>query len=249
MGEARALLLEAAELADLVPTLAPLAWAGLAYNCHENGAHEESATWAGRVEAALAYSGDASYLRLWLCVLGCRHHVRAGRFAEAVEIAERAARTAQSSGIVEPCLVPWHGAAIEAHVAAGRLGPAAELVASLEETCQPLPCHAPRAVAAWGGATVAWRLGDTNGAEAGFERALAHNARVPMPLAEAETLIAYGRFLRQTGRPSVARDILHRALQLLEPTGAGRLQFIAHEELAGAGGRRRRAGGRGTADS
>jgi hypothetical protein len=94
--------------------------------------------------------------------------------------------------------VPWHGAAIEAHVAAGRLGPATELLASLEATCQPLPCQAPRAVAAWGGATLAWKQGDTDDAGAGFERALAHNARVPMPLAEAETLIVYGRFLRQT---------------------------------------------------
>ena len=104
-----------------------------------------------------------------------------------------------------------------------------------------MPCHAPRAVAAWGAAIVAWRRGDVGRPRAGFEQALAHNAKVAMPLAQAETLVAYGRFLRQTGRPSVARQTLHRALQVLEPTGAGRLQGIAQEELAGAGGRRRRA--------
>ena len=137
--------------------------------------------------------------------------------------------------------MPWHSAAIEAHLAAGQLEQAAALVASLDEICRPLPCHAPRAVSAWGGAIVAWRRGDLEEAEAGFEQALVHNAKVAMPLAEAETLIAYGRFLRQTGRPSVARQTLHRALQVLEPTGAGRLQVIAQEELAGAGGRRSRA--------
>ena len=241
LQEGRALLLEAADLADLVPTLAPLAWAGLAYNCHEQGAHEESEAWAARVEGALSRGGQASYLRLWLCLLSCRYHLRAGRFTEAVEVAEQAMATAQSSGIVEPCIVPWHAAAIEAQVAAGRLAQAAEVAAFLEETCRALPCQAPRAVAAWGAATVAWRQGETDDAEAGFERALGHNARVPMPLAEAETLVAYGRFLRQTGRPSEAREILHRALLVLEPTGAGRLQLIAQEELAGAGGRRRRA--------
>jgi DNA-binding CsgD family transcriptional regulator len=241
LGEARSFLLEAAELADLVPTLAPLAWAGLAYNCYEQGAHEESAAWAGRVDAALARGNGSSYLRLWLCVLSCRHHLRAGQFADAVDAAEQAAATAYGSGLLEPCIVPWHAAAIEAHVAAGRLDGAATLVATLEETCRPLACHAPRAVAAWGGAVVASRQGDADGAEAGFERALAHNAKVPMPLAEAETLIAYGRFLRQTGRPRAAREVLHRAISVLEPTGAGRLQLAAQEELAGAGGRRKRA--------
>jgi DNA-binding CsgD family transcriptional regulator len=241
LAEARALLAEAAELADLVPTLAPLAWVGLAYNCHEQGAQEESSGWAARVGTTLVRGGEASYLRLWLCLMTCRNQLRAGRFVEAVEAADQASETARSSGILEPCIVPWHSAAIEAHVAAGNLELAAELVASLDEICQPLPCHAPRAVAAWGGALVAWRGGDLDLAEAGFERALAHNAKVAMPLAQAETLVAHGRFLRQTGRPSVARQTLHRALQVLEPTGAGRLQGIAQQELAGAGGRRRRA--------
>ena len=241
LAEARALLLEAAEVADLVPTLAPLAWAGLAYNCHEAGAHEESSAWAGQVEAAMARGGESSYLRLWLCLLGCRNQLRAGRTDEAVEAADRAAATARASGILEPCIVPWHGAAVEAYLAAGKLEQAGELLAHLDELCQPLPCHAPRAVGAWGAAIVAWRRGDIETAEAGFNQALAHNAKVAMPLAQAETLVAYGRFLRQTGRPSVARQTLHRALQVLEPTGARRLQAIAQEELAGAGGRRRRA--------
>ena len=67
LAEARALLVEAAELADLVPTLAPLAWVGLAYNCHEQGAQEESSGWAARVGATLVRGGEPSYLRLWLC--------------------------------------------------------------------------------------------------------------------------------------------------------------------------------------
>ncbi len=241
LAEAHELLVEAAELADLVPTLAPLAWAGLAYNCHEQGAQEESAVWAARVESALGRSGESPYLRLWLLLLTCRNHLRMGRFVEAAEAAEGAAGTAGASGILEPCIVPWHGAAIEAHVAAGQLERAEELVASLEEACLPLSCHAPRAVSACGGAIVAWKRGDLDGAQASFELALEHNANVAMPLATAETLIVYGRFLRQTGRPTVARGVLHRALQVLEPTGAGRLQVMAQEELAGAGGRRRRA--------
>lgn len=130
--------------------------------------------------------------------------------------------------------------AIEALVAAGDLDRAARLVARLEALRRRLPCRAPRAVVAWGGA-IAWRQGNLEVAAVGFKPALQHNAAVPMPLAHAETLIAYRRFLRHTGNLALARETLHQALAVLEPTGAGRLQKIAHEELAGAGGRRRRA--------
>jgi DNA-binding CsgD family transcriptional regulator len=65
-----------------------------------------------------------------------------------------------------------------------------------------------------------------------------------MPLAHAETLIFYGRFLRHSGDLPKARKVLRRALQILEPIGAGRLLSIAAEELAVAGGQPRRSYGR-----
>ncbi|MDA8302511.1 MAG: LuxR C-terminal-related transcriptional regulator [Actinomycetota bacterium] len=77
-----------------------------------------------------------------------------------------------------------------------------------------------------------------------IEAAEAHLAAgrplVPMPLAEAETLLAHGRFLRCSRQPGRARGILHRAMVVLEPTGAGRLQALLRGELAAAGGRSRR---------
>ncbi len=241
LAEARALLLEAADVADLVPTLAPVAWAGLAYNCHEAGALEESSAWAARVETAMGHGGESSYLRLWLLLLECRNQLRAGQIDEAVEAADRAATTARGSGILEPCIVPWHRRGCGS-LRGGGPARAGRGVGGLPGRAVPaFALPRPRAVSAAGAATVAWRRGDLETAEAGFNQALGHNAKVAMPLAQAETLVAYGRFLRQTGRPSVARQTLHRALQVLEPTGAGRLQVIAQEELAGAGGRRRRA--------
>ena len=98
LAEAQALLLEAAELADLVPTLAPLAWVGLAYNCHEQGKHDESSEWSGRVEAGLARSGAPSYLRLWLCLVTCRNQLRAGRPDQAAEAAEQSGRDRSQFG-------------------------------------------------------------------------------------------------------------------------------------------------------
>jgi DNA-binding CsgD family transcriptional regulator len=240
LREARKLLDGTAEMSELTPFLTPFSSVGLANTCHELGADEDSAIWAKRVEDFMTRSGEAPYLRLWLCLLTCRTQLRAGQIDQAVTAAERAAHTAESSGILEPCMVPWHGAAIDAHVAAGRLDQAIELVAWLEQICVPLPCRAPRAVAAAGQAAVAWRQDRLGEARKHYQTALAHNAAVPMPLAEAETLIAYGRFLRHTGHNTEAREVLHRALRVLEPTGAGRLQTLASEELAAAGGRRRR---------
>jgi DNA-binding CsgD family transcriptional regulator len=241
LDEANRLVARAAEAADLAPGLAPFAWVGLAHTCHEQGSGAEGALWASRVEAAIGPMGGSPYLRLWLCMLCCREKLRSGELAAAVEYAEQAALVAKTFGIIEPCIVPWQGAAIEAHVSSGQLEKAAELVSSLDEICRLLPCRAPRAVAACGGALVAWRSGDLSRAEAGFNEALCHNRAVPMPLAEAETLIAYGRFLRHGGQMARARRVLHDALSVLEGTGAGRLQGIAQEQLALAGGRRSRS--------
>lgn len=85
---------------------------------------------------------------------------------------------------------------------------------------------------------IAWRSGDVEAADQLFEEALLHNAAVPMPLAYAETLIAKGRFLRHTGRLQEARKVLRSALGVVESAGAVRLQRIALQELAVAGGRR-----------
>lgn len=237
LDEAYASLRDGVAVADVLPSVAPYASVGLAHVCHELGRHEESAAWAERVEAMSSRIGETAYLRLWLLLISCRDELRSGRVQSAVTIAERAAALAAGSGILEPCVVPWHSAAIEAYVAAGMLDEASDLACSLESLCQPLPCHAPRAVAAAGRATVEWRQGHVEAAEALFDEALAHNTAVAMPLAEAETRIAYGRFLRLTGRVARARTVLHRALEVLDPTGAARLGQAATDELAAAGGR------------
>jgi DNA-binding CsgD family transcriptional regulator len=243
VAKARELVAEAAVVAELAPTLGPFAWVGLAHTCYEQADWVESAKWAARVEEAAGRIGGAPYLRLWLCFLECEEALRGGDVDRAVKAAERARLIADGSGVVEPCIVPWHGPAIEAYVVSGKVDQAGALAASLERICRPLPCHAPRAVAARGRGLVAWRSGDRAGAEEAFQVALGENRAVAMPLAEAETLLTYGRFLRCNGRLAEARGVLHQALVVLEGTGAGRLAGVAREELSLAGGRRSRAGG------
>jgi DNA-binding CsgD family transcriptional regulator len=238
LDEAKALLVTAAELSDLSPMIAPFASIGLANTCHEMGDAQGTDFWTARVATLMATMGESAYLRLWLCLLAGRTALRRGQLELALETSEMAAGTAEMSGILEPCAVPWHGTAIEAMVAAGRLERAAQLVAQLEAVCTKLPCRAPRAVAAAGRAAIAWREGDTDRADLCYREALDHNGTVPMPLAEAETLIAYGRFLRQNGRSRRAQEVLQRAVDLTAPIGARRLEGLATEELATASGRR-----------
>ncbi len=237
LEEAYRILSEGMAVAAVVPGIAAYASIGLAHISHEMGRREESSRWAEQVEAMMAQLGETAYLRLWLLFDSCRDELGDGRVDRAVRAAKRAAETVAESGLAEPCVVPWHGAAIAAHVAAGMLDEAWDLAASLESLCEALPCRAPRAVAAAGKATVEWRRGHFDEAEGLYNEALSHNAAVSMPLAEAETRIAFGRFLRHTGRPAEARTVLHRALEMLESTGAGRLAQAATEELAAAGGR------------
>lgn len=240
LREAEVLLRSAWDLAELMPAIAPFASVGLAHVCQELGLDEESTSWVQRVEDLMAGIGESSYLRLWLLMVRCRDLLRAGRADDAAAAADRAMAVAEESGILEPCAIPWHGPAVEALVAIDHLDRAEELVERLEALCVPLPCQAPRAVVAAGRATIAWRQGRLEDAEAGYETALELNAAVPMPFAAAETLIARGRFLRHTGRSQEAKRALWRALDLVEPAGGARLQRIAFVELAAAGGRPRR---------
>ena len=56
-----------------------------------------------------------------------------------------------------------------------------------------------------------------------------------------ETLLAYGAFLRRRGSLSQARPVLGKAAALAEANHAGWLLELVREELAVAGGRRRRS--------
>jgi DNA-binding NarL/FixJ family response regulator len=65
-----------------------------------------------------------------------------------------------------------------------------------------------------------------------------------LPLEQVETLLGYGAFLRRRGPPCRARPLLARAAVIAEANQAGWLYAQVREELAAAGGRRRRNGSR-----
>ncbi len=242
LGQAKALLLRAAELVALVPSIAPFSYVGLAHVEHELGNDEGSARWAAKVEELLTSAIESPYLGLWLRLLECRRFLAAGEAPRAARAADAAGELSERYGILEPCVVPWHASAIDAYLAAGELERAEGLSLRLSELGRLLPCRAPRATARAGLATIAWLRGQDKEAYEGFQEALEHHRELPMPLAEAETLLAFGRFCRRSGRRSEARALLGRALELVGPIGARRIGQLVEHELVLAGGRRRGAG-------
>jgi DNA-binding CsgD family transcriptional regulator len=180
---------------------------------------------------------------LWLCVLDGRRLLAAGESQRASELMLHAAGVARLTGWRHPCIVPWAGVGIDAHLAAGRRDRASLLIEELVQIARPLSSRWPRAMVALGRAQLAAIDGNTNEADRGFEQALSIFAELAFPIYHADALVGYGSYLRRSGRPREAREPLVRALELSEQAGAERVARLARAELAAAGGRRRRSDG------
>jgi DNA-binding CsgD family transcriptional regulator len=203
------------------------------------GRLEDSARWCERVQVTATARGEWNALLFLWDVLGHRR-LREGAIAEACKHYERLEATVQQMGIGEPCLPPWPRHAIGAYLAAGRTADAERIVSWLDRAAGPLPCRFPRIAAATGRAQLAELRGDAATAEAQFRTALVLHEQVTLPLEHAETLLAYGAFLRRTGRAAAARPMLARAAEVAEAASAGWLAGLARAELKVAGGRQRR---------
>ncbi len=177
---------------------------------------------------------------LWLHLLDGRAQLAAGRHDQASDTMLRAGEIASAAGRIEPCLVPWAGLALSAHLAAGRLGAARTLLGELERRAATLPSRWPHAVIALGHAGVAALQGRTELADERYSDAIARFAECGQPLEYAQALITFGTYKRRAGGPREAREPLARALAICEGAGAERLARIARAELAASGGRRRR---------
>jgi ATP/maltotriose-dependent transcriptional regulator MalT len=206
---------------------------------HQMGRDVESMEWCDRLEPdATARDESFTLLRLWN-VRG-QQLLRGGRPEAASEIYVQLEEQNHRMGIGEPCLIPWARHAIAAHLSAGRTQDVHRVLEWLDRGAARLPCRYPRIAAATGRASLAEAEGDYEAAEAHFSSALTLHDRVDLPLEQVETLLRYGAFLRRRGRPCQARPLLAEAAMIAESHQAGWLHAQVCEELAAAGGRRRR---------
>ncbi len=223
-------------LVELAPVVEPFAAVGNGYIRLLLGQLEESARWFERVEELATARGEwNALLFLWD---GRGHRLlRDGNAAEACENYIRLEATINQMGIGEPCLPAWGRHAIAAYLAAGRIEDARRVIAWLDQT--RMPCRFPRIAASTGKAQLAELTGDESGAQSHFDAALALHRKVDLPLEHAETLLAYGGFLRRSGRATQARSVLAQAADIAAASGAGWLAGLAGAELKVAGGRQR----------
>ena len=228
------------DLAEMVPFASLWAAIGMAAITHDIGRLKESQDWTRIAEERGArYRGDLPVFWIWLWHIIGRHEIHAGRLAEAAALYGQVEELARQAEIREPCAIPWARDAIQTFLACDRAVDAQRVLADLEAVSEPLPCRWPRVVIATSRAAFAERDGDRAKAESHFLEALGLHTKMEMPLAEAETLILYGGFLRRGRELRRARSAFARALEVAERVGAGRLVELARAELWAAGGRQR----------
>ncbi len=192
-----------------------------------------------RAEALASARGQFfPLLYLWHVRARLLHHV--GDHAGACALYERIERMTTRMGIAEPCAVPWGRHAVVAYLASDRSDDARRVIDWLERGTARLPCRWPRIAAAAGRALLAEADGDPETAEKHHQIAVALHEHVELPLEHVETLLSYGAFLRRRGQRARGRPHLAQALEIAEKCGATLLADQARDELAIAGGRRRR---------
>lgn len=142
-------------------------------------------------------------------------------------------------GIGEPCTPRWAGGAIEAALASGNPHDAARIVRWLKRHSERLPCTWPRMVALAGEAGIAAATGQDVATEELCRRAL--EIQTGSVLDRAQIQLGFGAWLRRRNRSALARPMLAEVIRVAEERGAELLATRARDELAAAGGRRRRA--------
>jgi DNA-binding CsgD family transcriptional regulator len=228
----------AEEFAELVPLVVPFAQLVRA----------EALVWAGRFDESEASCANAEpaaefswFARVWLAyVRGVRllwqgDRAASDEFLVVEEVEDRV-------GMREPCNTLWGAHAVAAHLAAHREADARRVVELLETVAPTLPCAWPSIAARLSRARLHVHAGEATEAEAAFADTLALLEGADLPLHRVEGLLAYGGFLRRSGRRADARTPLVEALRVAEESGAAGLAATARAELALVGGRPRRAG-------
>ena len=140
------------------------------------------------------------------------------------------------AGVLNPAVMPWRAEAASAHALMGRTDEAIALAG--EELALAEAAGAPGAIGA-----ALRNLGALHEGEEGLallEQAVERLDHSQAALERARALVDYGGALRRGRKRRLAREPLHRGLDLALRCGAKRLVDRARSELAAAGARPRR---------
>lgn len=229
----------ASALADLAPERA--FWAAVAhgYILIEMGRLDEAQSWAQSART-LADPAESWPGWLWLWHVDAQLAMRAHEDAEACTLFERIEALADRCGVLEPCVVPWMGDALQAYGRTLRFDDAARVLARLEASVATLPCRIPRVVIALAHAKRAELMQERRQTDAAYARALSLSREVGARPLIARVLVQYGTHLRRSGEGAAARQPFREAAELAESAGIEWLANLADQELNRVEGRRRR---------
>jgi DNA-binding CsgD family transcriptional regulator len=185
---------------------------------------EQSATF-GVVPGRLEMEATRGFLELSLA-----------RNEEADRTLTTLAAAAEESGLLEPALFRYHGDAIEAKIALGRLDEAAVLVERTEQLAATLRRPWLELIAGRGRGLLLAAGGQLDDACDVLAAALAGD-RVGQPFERARTQLAFGSVQRRHRRKSGARAALDAAHHTFAALGATLWVDKAAAELARVGGR------------
>jgi DNA-binding CsgD family transcriptional regulator len=200
----------------------------------------------GRVEAAREATDEGMTLALHLGVVPAYLELRAARgflelslasYEEAHRFLGTLREEVAKAGFGEPALFRFHGDAIEALVALGKLEEAASLIGELEERGEALQHQWARVIAARCRGLLSAAGGDLPAALSALERALELHEGLGQPLELARTHLVMGTIRRRSRQKRAARDSLQAALNSFEQIGARLWAERARAELARIGGR------------
>ncbi len=200
----------------------------------------------GRVEAAREASDEGMPLALRLGAVPAYLELRAARgflelslasYEEAHRFLGPLREEVEKAGFGEPAVFRFHGDAIEALVALGKLEEAAALIGELEERGEALQHRWARAIAARCRGLLSAASGDLPEALAALERAFVLHEGLGQPLELARTHLVMGTIRRRSRQKRAARDSLQAALDSFEELGAPLWAERARAELARIGGR------------
>ena len=160
-----------------------------------------------------------------------------GDLAEADRLMRPVADLLITTGVPEPGLFRFVPDEIEAMIGLGDLDRARQLLARFEESGRRLDRTSALATGARCRALLAAAAQDLPAAEAAVEFALAHHARLEMPIEHGRTLLVKGQILRRARRWRDARNTLNSAIAIFEVVGTPLWADRARAELERIGGR------------
>jgi DNA-binding CsgD family transcriptional regulator len=138
-------------------------------------------------------------------------------------------------GVFEPGIMPWQALLADALIDLGQLKQAQQVLERCEMLATDRGRHSELAAAGRARGNLHAARREPDRADAAYRAGLEHAAQVDMPFTQARLRLAYGAFLRRSGRRGAAIKQLEAAQQALAWLGAQPYLERCDQELAASG--------------